>query len=58
MSRAVCRCRPSAADGRYLGDGTYLLEGVRFNMAGWWEVTLAIESGHQQDTVTFNLVLN
>lgn len=42
----------------YLGDGTYLLEGVRFNMAGWWEVTLAIESGHQQDTVTFNLVLN
>lgn len=42
----------------YLGDGSYLLEGVRFNMAGWWEVTLAIDSGHQQDTVTFNLLLN
>jgi hypothetical protein len=42
----------------YLGDGNYLLEGVRFNMAGWWEVTLAIDSGHHQDTVTFNLVLN
>lgn len=42
----------------YLGDGQYLLEGVRFNMGGWWELKLAIASGHGHDNVTFNLVLN
>ena len=40
-----------------LGGGDYLLEGVRFNMAGWWELKLAITAGDQTDDVTFNLVL-
>lgn len=39
-----------------LGDGKYLVEGVRFNMAGAWELKLNI-SGHHRDQVTFNLVL-
>ena len=40
-----------------LGSGDYLLEGVKFNMAGWWELKLAISAGDQADDVTFNLVL-
>jgi len=39
----------------YLGDGKYLVEGVRFNMAGWWQVKFAIE-GHHADTASFNIV--
>jgi hypothetical protein len=40
-----------------LGDGDYLLEGVKFSMAGWWELKLNIDDGDQADQITFNLVL-
>jgi hypothetical protein len=40
-----------------LGDGAYVIEGVRFNMGGWWEFTLAIAGPRGSDTVTFNLAL-
>ena len=40
-----------------LGDGIYEIEGVRFNMGGWWEFTLAIAGTRGADTVTFNLNL-
>ena len=40
-----------------LGEGDYLLEGVRFNMGGGWVMTLAISSGDLNDTVTFELEL-
>lgn len=39
----------------YLGDGIYEIEGVRFNMGGWWEIKLAVDSPLGSDTVTFNL---
>jgi hypothetical protein len=42
---------------RNLGDGRYEIEGVRFNMGGWWEFTLAIAGSRGADTVTFNLAL-
>jgi hypothetical protein len=42
---------------RSLGDGIYVIEGVRFNMGGWWEFTLAIAGSHGPDTITFNLAL-
>ena len=42
---------------RNLGDGMYEIEGVRFNMGGWWELKLAIESPAGADSVTFNLSL-
>lgn len=42
---------------RALGDGAYDIEGVRFNMGGWWEFRLAITGAHGTDTVTFNLDL-
>ncbi len=40
-----------------LGEGDYLLEGMRFNMGGVWELTLEISSGGQSDTVTFEFEL-
>jgi hypothetical protein len=42
---------------RNLGDGTYEIEGVRFNMGGWWEFKVAIAGSQGADTVTFNLDL-
>jgi hypothetical protein len=42
---------------RNLGDGLYEIEGVRFNMGGWWEFTLAIAGSRGADTITFHLDL-
>ena len=42
---------------RALGSGVYVIEGVRFNMGGWWEFKLAIAGKAGTDTVTFNLAL-
>jgi hypothetical protein len=42
---------------RNLGDGMYEIEGVRFNMGGWWEFKLTIAGSRGADTVTFNLDL-
>jgi hypothetical protein len=39
------------------GGGEYLLEGVKFSMAGWWELKLDITAGDQSDSVTFNIIL-
>ena len=40
-----------------LGNGDHLVEGVKFNMGGWWVVRFAIRSSAGTDTVTFNLGL-
>jgi hypothetical protein len=40
-----------------LGSGVYVIEGVRFNMGGWWEFKLAVAGKAGTDTVTFNLKL-
>ena len=42
---------------RNLGDGIYQIEGVRFNMGGWWEFKVTIATDRGEDTVTFNLSL-
>ena len=42
---------------RSLGNGLYEIEGVRFNMGGWWEFKLAITAASGSDIVTFNLAL-
>ena len=47
--------RPRVAQN--LGDGVYEIEGVRFNMGGWWEFKLAIAGSRGADTITFNLDL-
>lgn len=40
-----------------LGGGDYLLEGMKFHMGGWWQVTLLIQQGQISDRVTFDLNL-
>lgn len=42
---------------KYLGDGCYLLEGMKFHMMGYWTITLTITDGEISDDVTFELNL-
>ena len=41
----------------HLGDGKHLIEGMKFNMGGWWVVKLTIAGEKGEDVVTFNLKL-
>ena len=41
----------------HLGEGNHVIEGMKFNMGGWWVVKLAIDGAQGSDTVTFNLKL-
>jgi hypothetical protein len=43
---------------RELADGTYLLEGMKFSMTGWWEIKLALDTPQGPDKVTFNVVVD
>jgi hypothetical protein len=43
---------------RELEDGTYMLDGMKFSMTGWWEVKLGIQGPQGADKVTFNTVVN
>jgi len=43
---------------RELADGTYLMEGMKFSMTGWWEIKLAIDAGNGSDAVVFNTVID
>jgi hypothetical protein len=40
-----------------LGNGRYLVGGMKFSMPGWWEVNFHIKAKDKEDTVTFNLLL-
>ena len=42
---------------RALGNGDHLVEGMKFNMGGWWVVTFASAGDAGTDSVTFNLSL-
>ena len=42
---------------RSLGGGDYLVEGMKFNMGGWWTVTFAVSATAGAESVTFNLSL-
>lgn len=42
---------------KYLGNGDYLIEGMRFHMNGYWEITLAISADRDRDTVIIPLEL-
>ena len=47
--------RPQSAG--HVGEGRYRVEGVRFNMGGWWVLKLSISSPAGSDDVEFNLML-
>lgn len=42
---------------RELGNGDHLVEGMKFNMGGWWVVKFRIAAAQGQDSVVFNLKL-
>jgi len=42
---------------RDLGNGDHLVEGMKFNMGGWWVVKFRIASATGSDSVVFNLKL-
>jgi hypothetical protein len=42
---------------RPLGDGDHLVEGMKFNMGGWWVVEFPVRSAAGADTLVFNLSL-
>ena len=44
---------PSATE--YLGEGNYLIEGMRFHMMGDWEITVEISQGDLSETVLIPL---
>jgi hypothetical protein len=43
---------------REVADGTYLMEGMKFSMTGWWEIKLAIQATGGPDTAVFNTVVD
>ncbi len=42
---------------RALGGGDHLVEGMKFNMGGWWVVKFRVASAAGSDSVVFNLKL-
>ena len=47
--------RPQVTE--YLGNGDYLVEGMKFQMGGWWLMDFTITANDQTDTVHFNMML-
>ena len=42
---------------RALGNGDHLVEGMKFNMGGWWVVKFRVDAAAGADSVVFNLSL-
>lgn len=42
---------------RALGNGDHLVEGMKFNMGGWWVVRFRVNAAQGTDSVEFNLSL-
>ena len=42
---------------RVLGNGDHLVEGMKFNMGGWWVVKFRVASATGADSVVFNVKL-
>jgi len=42
---------------RDLGNGDHLVEGMKFNMGGWWVVKFRVAAAPGRDSVVFNLKL-
>jgi hypothetical protein len=40
-----------------IAPGTYLLEGMKFSMTGWWDLRLDIEAASARDKAVFNVVM-
>ena len=42
---------------KYLGNGDYQVDGIKFQMTGWWVVDFDITAANQSDRASFNLIL-
>ena len=42
---------------RNLGNGDYVVEGVKFQMGGWWVMEFAVAAAEGSDVAKFNLKL-
>jgi hypothetical protein len=42
---------------RHLGNGDHAVEGMKFNMGGWWVVKFRVQAAAGSDSLTFNLSL-
>ena len=42
---------------KYLGNGDYLVEGMKFQMGGWWLMDFTITADGKTDAVHFNMML-
>lgn len=42
---------------RDLGNGDHLVEGMKFNMGGWWVVKFSVAAAAGRDSVVFNVKL-
>ena len=42
---------------RQLGRGDHLVEGMKFNMGGWWVIKFRLDAAAGQDSLIFNLSL-
>ncbi len=42
---------------RALGDGDHLVEGIKFNMGGWWVVKFRVAAPAGRDSIVFNVKL-
>jgi hypothetical protein len=48
---------PTKPRARATGGGDYAVEGMKFNMGGWWVVTFRVRAPAGADSVVFNLKL-
>ena len=53
----ITACRQARRCGGDLGAGSYRVEGMKFNMTGWWELRFAITAPAGSDDVVFNVKL-
>jgi YtkA-like len=42
---------------KYLGNGDYLVDGMKFQMGGWWLMDFTISANGHTDNVHFNMML-
>lgn len=42
---------------RHLGNGDYLIEGIKFQMGGWWVMAFTVAAEGRKDVAKFNLLL-
>jgi hypothetical protein len=43
---------------RELGDGRYLVEGMKFSMPGWWQIKVKVDGSAGQDEAAFNTIVD